>query len=135
MVLLGLAWFLKGLKASDASLLYTLGFVLAGMYAAVFVHLLLSFPTGRLDPGPQRIVVRAAYPSRGALSSASTLQRRMLAPVFVTGGSAVLCFALASATGATPLNWAGFSLLVAIPFGFLAGCCAHASRAWQSAPC
>jgi signal transduction histidine kinase len=61
MVLLGLAWFLKGLKASDASLLYTLGFVLAGIYAAVFVHLLLSFPTGRLDPGPQRTVVRAAY--------------------------------------------------------------------------
>jgi signal transduction histidine kinase len=181
MVLVGLAWFLKALKASDASLLYTLGFPLAGVYAAVFIHLLLSFPTGRLDVGPQR-VVRAGYVILGLAvvplllvvdgsdsrlgceghcprnlllvhrdetaadayvavatvlgvgllvavcalvvarwRAASTPQRRILAPVLVTGGLAVMCFALASATGATALTWAGFSLLAAIPFGFLVG--------------
>jgi signal transduction histidine kinase len=182
MVLLGLAWSLKALKASDAPLMYTLGLPLAGVYAAVFIHLLLSFPTGRLDTAAQRVVVRAAYGILGLAvvpfllvadrsdprfgcedacprnlllvhrdetaadayvavatvvgvgllvavfvlvvarwRAASAPLRRILAPVLVTGGAAVVCFALASATGTTSLTWAGFSLLVAIPFGFLAG--------------
>jgi signal transduction histidine kinase len=182
MILLGLAWFLKGLKASDASLLYTLGLVLAGVYAAVFIHLLLSFPTGRLDGGPRRLIVVAGYAILGLAivpfmlvadgsdqrfgceshcprnlflvhrdetvadayvasatvvgvgllvavcalvimrwRAASRPQRRILAPVLVAGGLAAGCFALASATGVDQLNWVGFALLVAIPFGFLAG--------------
>jgi len=61
MVLVGLAWFLKGLKASDAAVPYTLGLLAGGVYAAVFIHLLVTFPTGRLQTRPQRAIVTAGY--------------------------------------------------------------------------
>jgi signal transduction histidine kinase len=61
MMLVGFAWFLKALKAADSSLLYTLGFPLGSLYAAAFIHLLLSFPSGRLGTRLQRIVVASGY--------------------------------------------------------------------------
>jgi signal transduction histidine kinase len=61
MMLVGFAWFLKALKASDSSLLYTLGFPLGSLYAAAFIHLLLSFPSGRLGSRVQRTVVAGGY--------------------------------------------------------------------------
>lgn len=61
MVLVGFAWFLKSLKASDSALLYTLGFPLGSLYGAAFIHLLLSFPSGRLASRLQRIVVTSGY--------------------------------------------------------------------------
>jgi signal transduction histidine kinase len=61
MMLVGFAWFLKALKASDSALVYALGFPLAGLYGAAFVHLLLSFPSGRLVGRLQRLVVTSAY--------------------------------------------------------------------------
>ena len=55
MVLLGFAWFLFTLDAANAPWLYTVGLVAGGLWGGVFLHLGLSFPTGRLaDPARPR---------------------------------------------------------------------------------
>jgi signal transduction histidine kinase len=61
MVIVGFAWFLKALRASDSALLYTLGFPLGSLYGAAFIHLLLSFPSGRLGSRSRRVVAAGGY--------------------------------------------------------------------------
>ena len=51
MVLLGFAWFLFTLDAANAPWLYTVGLVTGGLWGGVFLHLGLTFPTGRLHTG------------------------------------------------------------------------------------
>ena len=57
----GFAFILSGLQEANESWLYTVGTVLGAMYLAVFVHLLLAYPDGRLHGRPERILVPAAY--------------------------------------------------------------------------
>ena len=57
----GFAWFGSGLSASDSDVLYTIGELLDGLFPAVLGHLLLAFPTGRLNTRAERTVVAAAY--------------------------------------------------------------------------
>ena len=57
----GFAWFGSGLSASDSDVLYTIGELLDGLFPAVLGHLLLAFPTGRLNTRAERTVVVAAY--------------------------------------------------------------------------
>jgi peptidoglycan/LPS O-acetylase OafA/YrhL len=54
MVLMGFAWFVPALGLADSPLLYTLGFAAGGLWGGVFLHLVLSFPSGRLAPGLDR---------------------------------------------------------------------------------
>ena len=61
MVLLGFAWFLFTLDAANSAALYTLALVAGGMWGGVFLHLGLSFPTGRLVPALDRRLVIAGY--------------------------------------------------------------------------
>ena len=61
MVLLGFAWGLAALGASNAPLLYTLGSVVGGLWGGVFLHLVMSFPSGRLTSARDRAIVRAGY--------------------------------------------------------------------------
>jgi signal transduction histidine kinase len=61
MVLLGFAWFVFLLEASDLPLVYTLALVLGGLWGGVFLHIGLSFPSGRLQPGLDRWLVVAGY--------------------------------------------------------------------------
>jgi signal transduction histidine kinase len=62
MVLLGFAWFLSMLEAANARLPYTLSLVFAGgLWGAVFLHLAVSFPSGRLAAGWDRRTVAAGY--------------------------------------------------------------------------
>ena len=61
MVLLGFAWFLFTLDAADAPWLYTVGLVTGGLWGGVFLHLGLSFPTGRLATRGDRALVIAGY--------------------------------------------------------------------------
>ena len=61
MVVLGFTWFLAPLEAADSALLFTLGILLGSIWGAVLAHVLLSFPSGRLAPGPQRALVIAGY--------------------------------------------------------------------------
>jgi signal transduction histidine kinase len=61
MILLGFAWFLFTLDASDSRLLFTVALVTGGLWGAVFMHLGLSFPTGRLRSRLDRVLVIAGY--------------------------------------------------------------------------
>ena len=61
MVLLGFAWFLFTLDAANAPWLYTVGLVTGGLWGGVFLHLGLSFPTGRLRTRLDRALVIAGY--------------------------------------------------------------------------
>jgi signal transduction histidine kinase len=61
MVALGFAWFLFNLQASNNAVLYTIGLVLGGLWGSFFLHLGISFPTGRVNPGRDRALVTAGY--------------------------------------------------------------------------
>jgi signal transduction histidine kinase len=61
MVAVGFAFYLGALQMANNSVLFTIGLIFGALYIAVIVHMLLAFPTGRVDPGwPARLVV-AAY--------------------------------------------------------------------------
>jgi signal transduction histidine kinase len=61
MVLLGFGWFLFTLDAANAPWLYTVGLVTGGLWGGVFLHIGLSFPTGRLLTRLDRALVVAGY--------------------------------------------------------------------------
>jgi signal transduction histidine kinase len=61
MVVLGFAWFANAIGTTDVPLLYTVGLIAGGTWAGVFLHLVLSFPSGRLEPGWERGLAIAAY--------------------------------------------------------------------------
>ena len=61
MTAVGFAWFLSALTAADSDWLYTVGVLLSSLYAAVFVHMVLAFPSGRLESLRLRIVMRTGY--------------------------------------------------------------------------
>jgi signal transduction histidine kinase len=61
MVALGFAWLLAALSLSGSPLLYSLGYVLGGLWGGIFLHLVLSFPSGRLAPGWNRRLALAGY--------------------------------------------------------------------------
>jgi signal transduction histidine kinase len=57
----GFAWFLSQLSASDDDLLFTIGIALDGLFIAIVAHLLVAFPTGRLQTRAERAVAAAGY--------------------------------------------------------------------------
>ena len=57
----GFAWFLSGLSFSDVPLIFTIGQVFGSLFFAVVMHLLLAFPSGRLQSRLERRIVVAAY--------------------------------------------------------------------------
>jgi signal transduction histidine kinase len=61
MVAAGAAWFASGVSASDNDVLFTIGIALDGVFPAILGHLLLAFPTGRLQARAERLVVAAGY--------------------------------------------------------------------------
>jgi signal transduction histidine kinase len=61
MVGMGFAWFLQTLEVANSPLLYTVALVTGGLFGALFLHLGMSFPSGRLDPGLDRRIVIAGY--------------------------------------------------------------------------
>src|SRR3712207_3298193 len=61
MVLLGFAWFLSTLESANSPLVYTVALVVGGLWGAVFLHLGMTFPSGRLPPGLDRALVVAGY--------------------------------------------------------------------------
>jgi hypothetical protein len=58
---IGFAWFAAGLSAANASLPYTIGIAVDGVFAAMLAHLLLGFPDGRLAESAARAVQAAIY--------------------------------------------------------------------------
>jgi signal transduction histidine kinase len=61
MILLGFGWFLFTLQSANSRLVYTFALVTGGLWGAVFLHLGLSFPTGRLSSGLDRTLAIAGY--------------------------------------------------------------------------
>ena len=61
MVLLGFAWLFSSLEASDVPLVYTLAITLGGLWGSLFLHLGISFPSGRVTTSLDRWLVRAGY--------------------------------------------------------------------------
>jgi signal transduction histidine kinase len=61
MILLGFDAFGAALVGSDRSLPYTIGYANGLLIGALFVHLVVAFPSGRLETRAQRGVVAAMY--------------------------------------------------------------------------
>ena len=61
MIAMGFAWFLSMLDSANSPVVYTFALVASGLFGAVFLHLGMSFPTGRLQPGSDRNLVIAGY--------------------------------------------------------------------------
>ena len=61
MMLLGFAWFFSTLESANSPLIYTLALAAGGLWGGVFLHLGMSFPSGRLAPGLDRALVIAGY--------------------------------------------------------------------------
>ena len=72
MAAVGFAWFLRALAAADDAWLFTLGVLLVNLHVAVFVHMLVSYPDGRIEAGPaargrrRRLRPLDPRPARGA---------------------------------------------------------------------
>jgi signal transduction histidine kinase len=67
MVVAGLLLLVGSLSAAGAPLAFTVGVLLAPISTAVFAHLLLAFPSGRLGSTSERVVVGLAYVDATAL--------------------------------------------------------------------
>ena len=78
----GFAWFLQALTAADSSWLFTIGVLVSSLYAAVFVHMVLAFPSGRLEDARLQVVQGCGYaicdPRPGADPAFSGPDRRGL---------------------------------------------------------
>jgi signal transduction histidine kinase len=61
MIGVGFGWFAGALGAANASLPFTLGYASGALTVALFVHLVLAFPSGRLGTKAERWVTGAMY--------------------------------------------------------------------------
>ena len=61
MAAIGFAWFATSLSASDNDVLFTIGIAVDGLFPAMLGHLLIAFPTGRLETRAERLVVLGIY--------------------------------------------------------------------------
>jgi hypothetical protein len=75
MVLVGFAWFASLLDNSSVSLVHTGGLFLSVLFIAAFGHVLLAFPSGRLEGRLPRAIVAAAYVDTTAVIAASVVFR------------------------------------------------------------
>ena len=61
MVALGFAWCVAAISLANSAVAFSLGLVAGGLWGGVFLHLLVSFPTGRLSAGADRRIVLSGY--------------------------------------------------------------------------
>jgi signal transduction histidine kinase len=57
----GFAWFATGVSAANDDLVFTVGVTVDGLFPAVVGHLLMAFPTGRLETRAERAVIAGVY--------------------------------------------------------------------------
>ncbi len=69
----GFAWFASGLGSADDDVLYTAGITLDALFPVIAGHLVLAFPTGRLETRAERIIIAAGYVSATLLQVPSLL--------------------------------------------------------------
>ena len=61
LVVFGFAWYAAALSVANWAPVYTLGLITGGLWGGVFLHLILSFPSGTLASGWDRRLVVAGY--------------------------------------------------------------------------
>src|SRR6476619_3196425 len=61
MTAIGFTWFFRALEASNDSVVFTIGALGVTLPYAILVHLLVTFPSGRLRGRLQRALVGVAY--------------------------------------------------------------------------
>ena len=61
LLLVGLALLVRKLEYTDNSALFTIGFAVSGLYAAVFAHVVFAYPSGHVRDRLERWFVVAAY--------------------------------------------------------------------------
>jgi signal transduction histidine kinase len=61
MMAAGLAWFATGVSAANDDVVFTIGVTVDGLFPAVVGHLLMAFPTGRLETRAERVVITGVY--------------------------------------------------------------------------
>jgi signal transduction histidine kinase len=61
MVALGFAWFVFCLEASDSDLVYTFALLAGAVWGSVFLHIGITFPSGRIHSPTDRAIVLAGY--------------------------------------------------------------------------
>ena len=61
MVLLGFAWFLFQIESANSALLFTISQVTGALWGSIFLHIGLSFPSGRLEERTDRVLAIAGY--------------------------------------------------------------------------
>jgi PAS domain S-box-containing protein len=61
MVAVGFSLFIGALNESDSPVPFTVGFVFGTLFVAIFIHLLLAFPSGRLTGRLEQALVPFAY--------------------------------------------------------------------------
>src|SRR4051812_22032166 len=61
MTAVGFAWFLSGLTEANDPWVYTLGVYLGALYLVLVGHMLLAFPSGRLETTHARVLIVIAY--------------------------------------------------------------------------
>ena len=73
MVAAGFAWFLQSLGTANGNVLYTVGIACDALFPAVVGHLVLAYPSGRLQTRAERLVVAAGYVTTTVLQIPSLL--------------------------------------------------------------
>ena len=69
----GFAWFASGMGSADDDVLYTAGITLDALFPVIAGHLVLAFPTGRLETRAERIIIAVGYVSATLLQVPSLL--------------------------------------------------------------
>jgi signal transduction histidine kinase len=73
MICLGFAWFAAQLDYAEYAPLFTIGLLMTALHIAFFAHVLLAFPTGRLESRVAKAIVVAAYVDTTAVVWSSVL--------------------------------------------------------------
>ena len=73
MTLVGFMWFLGALSSAQEPWVFTLGMLLGALWLGALIHMLVAFPTGRVEPGLERAVVVLGWSCAIVLPLAATL--------------------------------------------------------------
>src|ERR671933_503945 len=107
MVGVGFAFFAGSLGWSNGSVPFTIGLAVGSFWAAVLVHLLLAYPSGTLPGRAERLTVRTGYVLVARRwRRATPPERRILAPVLLSGFVASAFLVSDIVVGAISQHWA-----------------------------
>jgi signal transduction histidine kinase len=122
MTAVGFAWFFQALSASNNEWIFAIGILGQNLSFAILIHLLITFPSGRLQTRLQIVAVGIAYLATGplnwlwALFTDPTVERDCPGcpenPILIGGGEGV-------ANAISAIQMIGGSVSIAIAIGLL----------------